>query len=108
MKFMIQILEEELSNSKKLRQLYERELKKIPKGNVSKKEIRSHFYYYLQYRENGQLHCRYLGKLNKNQLKKYEKIRKEREQIIKNLNIANKQIKLIKKMLNDKKLQSAA
>ena len=108
MKFMVQILKEELANSRKLKRLYELELKKIPKGNVSKKKIRGHSYYYLQYREDGELQCRYLGKLNKSQLKRYEKIRKERVQIMKNLDIAKRQINLIKKMLNDKKLRSAA
>lgn len=108
MNFLIGILEEELANSKRLADNYEKELNKLPKGNVSKKHINGHAYYYLQYKENNEVNSRYLGKLDKKHLKKYMDICKQKKEINANLNKVKKQIKVLNRLLNDKKIQSAA
>ena len=108
MEFLINIFEEELANSRKMEKRYRKELAKLPKGNLSRKCINSHYYYYLQYKENNEVFSKYLGKLSKKQLKEYQAVSKKRRQLLDNLNKVKKQAKVLEHLLNDKKIQSAA
>ena len=47
------VLREELENSLWMKEDYERELAKLPKGSLIKKKIKGHEYYYLVLRKNG-------------------------------------------------------
>lgn len=108
MEFLVNILKEELSNSKRMVKLYQKELKSLPKGNIYKKNIGGHSYYYLQYKENNEQICKCLGKLNKKKINEYKKINDKRKQVQANLKEVKKQVKVLGHLLNDKKIQSAA
>ena len=47
------VLKEELNNSIAMEKNYQRELDKLPKGSLTRKNIKGHEYYYLQVREGG-------------------------------------------------------
>jgi len=53
MKVIKDVLKEELANSIAMKRDYERELAKLPKGSLVKKNIKGHEYYYLLVRERG-------------------------------------------------------
>ncbi len=99
-------LQEELKNSKDLKKAYENELKKIPKGALVKKQIKGHDYHYLAYKQNGKVHYIYKGKLPQKELHRYLKAKKRRAQIRPLLSQVKKQIHFLKKVLNDRQLQS--
>ena len=56
------VLREELENSLWMKEDYERELAKLPKGSLIKKKIKGHEYYYLVLRKNGVVKFIYKGK----------------------------------------------
>lgn len=56
------ILREELQNSLQMKENYERELRKLPRGSLIKKRIKGHEYYYVIFRENGKVIFNYKGK----------------------------------------------
>jgi hypothetical protein len=47
------ILREELENSLQMKIGYERELAKLPKGSLVKKQVKGHDYYYILLRDKG-------------------------------------------------------
>src|SRR3989338_3567144 len=58
------VLKEELANSRRMQQRYERALCKLGKGSLVLKRIAGHPYYYLAAREDGRVGFRDLGKLS--------------------------------------------
>jgi len=96
------LLREELANSIKLKALYERELKKLPRGAVIKKRIKNGEYYYLVVRECGKVKYTYLGKVNKEELEKRKMIKLKRRQLRNKLSKVKKQIKYLKGVLRGK------
>jgi len=56
------ILKEELANSLRMKNRYEEELAKLPKGSLIRRNIKGHEYYYLVFRENGKFKSIYKGK----------------------------------------------
>jgi hypothetical protein len=48
MKIIKSMLEEELANSLAMKKNYEKELAKLPKGSLIKKNVKGHEYYYLK------------------------------------------------------------
>ena len=59
------------------------ELENLPKGYISKKVIKGHTYFYLQYFENGKLLSKYIPKEKANEIAAQIKRRKELEKAIK-------------------------
>ena len=97
------VLREELERLKNLKKHYEQEILKLPKGSLIKKEINGHEYYYINYREEGKGVFKYIGKLNKDEVKELERRIKERRKLRK-LNIKVKQdIAKLEKMIRGKK-----
>ncbi len=58
------VLQEELVNSRRMKQRYEQALRGLGRGSLVKKRIGGHPYYYLAMREGGRVRFRYLGKLS--------------------------------------------
>jgi hypothetical protein len=58
------ILQEELNRLKSLKENYEHELQKFPKGCFIEKKIKGNLYYYLNYRSGKKSVYKYLGKLD--------------------------------------------
>ena len=97
------VLREELANSLRMQKRYERELSKLPKGSISKRNIKGHEYYYLVYRENGKFKAEYKGKhVATSELKKYGQAKELRSKYRKNLSQLKKQIRYLRGALRGK------
>lgn len=97
------VLREELANSLRMKERYERELSKLPKGSISKRNIKGHEYYYLVYRENGKFKSIYKGKsVRGKDLKKYQEAKNLRSKYRKALSQLKKQIRYLNGILRGK------
>ena len=98
------MLEEELANSLAMKKDYEKELAKLPKGSLIKKNVKGHDYYYLVVRENGKVKFIYKGKkVNNREILKYKQAKEYRAKYRKLLSEVKKQIKFLKGTLRGKK-----
>lgn len=98
-----ELLEEELGNSLRMEQNYQRELAKLPRGSLVKKVIGGRAYYYLAAREAGRVQFRYLGRhVDEQELAKYREAKKYRAQYRKLRSDVRNQIKFIRKALRAK------
>lgn len=97
------VLKEELENSLRMKQEYEKELGSYPGGCFIRKEIRGNKYYYLAVRKGKKVKFIYKGKeLSKGdiaQLKDSRRLRKKYKELIKKL---SKRIKYLRKVLHGK------
>jgi hypothetical protein len=96
------VLQEELDNSLRMKNDYERELAKLPKGSLIKKTIKGHEYYYLLLREEGKVKFIYKGKVSEQEIKKYQEIKKNRANYRKLLSQVKKQIRFLRSTLRGK------
>lgn len=95
MKILKSILKEELNRLKKLGLNYDKNIAKLPKGSLVRKNINTHIYYYLAYRKGNKVIFDYVGKLNPkerenlldkiDERKKYEKLNRQVKKDIKKL-----------------------
>jgi len=92
------VIKEELANSNKLKKSYERELKKLPRGALVRKNISGHDYYYLAIREGKKVKYIYKGKLPAKEVKKYDQIKKDRKKYRSLLSETKKQIAFLEKI----------
>ena len=93
------VIKEELTNSYKLKKNYERELKKLPKGVLVRKNISGHYYYYLTIRDGGKVKSIYKGKLSAKEVEKYDHIKKARKKYKTLLSETKKQITFLERSL---------
>ena len=104
MKIIKSMLEEELANSMAMKKNYEKELAKLPKGSLIKKNVKGHQYYYLVVRENGKVKFIYKGKkVTDKEILKYKQAKEYRAKYRKLLSEVKKQIKFLKGTLRGKK-----
>ena len=97
------VLNEELANSIRMKERYEEELIKLPKGSISKRKIKGHDYYYLVYRDNGKFKSVYKGKsVPEKELEEYGQAKKLRAKYRKALSQLKKQIRYLKGALRGK------
>jgi len=97
------VLREELENSLRMKEDYERELAKLPKGALVKKKIKGHEYYYLVLREKGKVKFIYKGKaVSEAELRKYKEAKEYRAKYRKSLSQVKKQIKFLRSTLRGK------
>jgi hypothetical protein len=97
------VLKEELANSLRMKKRYERELAKLPRGSLIKRNIKGHAYYYLVYRENGKFKSIYKGKsVRDKDLKKYQEAKNLRAKYRNSLSQVKKQIRYLKGVLRGK------
>jgi hypothetical protein len=104
MKVIKSVLQEELANSLAMKKDYERELAKLPKGSLVKKQIKGHEYYYLIIREKGKVRFIYKGKLSDEEIEKYKQAKEYRAKYRRLLSQLKKQIKFLKGALRGKEL----
>jgi hypothetical protein len=97
-----EVLREELENSLRMKNDYEKNLAKLPKGSLTKKIIKGHEYYYLQLREEGKVKFIYKGKVSEQEIKKYQEAKKYRANYRKLLSQVKKQIKFLRSTLRGK------
>src|ERR1041385_2122867 len=96
------VLKEELNNSIRMKKAYERELKKLPPGNVAIKKIREQYYAYQVQREGRRVRFRYKGKVSKADWEKRGQAKEVRVKYRKLLSQAKKQIRYLKGALRGK------
>lgn len=61
MSVLMDVLKEELDRLDRQKIAYEADLQELPKGYISKKNIRGKVSYYLQYREGSQVKSKYIS-----------------------------------------------
>ncbi len=89
MKILNSVLNEELDRLNKLKKNYEKQIAKLPKGSLIRKNIKGNIYYYLNYRQEKKKIFKYIGKLSRKELENLlDKIEKRRK-----LEKLNKQVK---------------
>ncbi len=104
MKIIKSLLEEELANSLAMKNNYEKELAKLPKGSLIKKNVKGHQYYYLVTREDGKVKFIYKGKkVSNKEIQKYNQAKEYRAKYRKLLSDVKKQIKFLRGTLRGKK-----
>lgn len=102
MKVLKGVLKEELANSLQMKRNYERELAKLPKGSLIKKNVRGHDYFYLVYRDGGKVKFTYKGKVSKDEQQQYKNVKELRAKYRKLLSEVKKQIKFLRSALRGK------
>ncbi|MDP8248987.1 MAG: hypothetical protein P9M00_12665 [Candidatus Tritonobacter lacicola] len=102
MRVIKSVLEEELQNSLRMKEEYEKALKKLPRGSLSKKIIKGRPYYYLSERKGSKVVSKYLGKISEKERNKFEKVKKLRKEYRHNLSIVKKQIAYLRSALRGK------
>lgn len=108
MKVIKGVLEEELENSMRQEAAYLKAIESLPAGALVKKEIRGHEYYYLVLRDKGEVRFIYKGKLSKEEIKKYNEVKKLRAKYRKLLSQVRKQISFLRKALRAREIRSSA
>lgn len=96
------VLKEELENSLRMKNDYERELAKLPKGSLVKKKIKGREYYYLLLRERGKVKFIYKGKVTQEEVRKYREAKEYRAKYRKLLSQVKKQIRFLGSALRGK------
>ena len=97
------ILREELNNSLKMKESYERALNLLPMGSLVRKLINNNQYYYVVSRCNGKVKFEYKGKNVKSDIiKKYSAAKDMRKKYRSLLSVAKKQINFLKGSLRGK------
>ncbi len=94
------ILKEELDRARALQAKYERKIQEYPPGYLLKRKRASgKLYYYLSYRQGGQMKQEYLGPLEPAELKNYEKKIEEKNALRGQLIEVKKNIKYLERLL---------
>ena len=97
------VLREELENSLRMKKRYEQELAKLPKGSLVKRLIKGNEYYYLVYREDGEVKSIYKGKsVPRKELLKYQQAKERRAKYRSALSQLKKQIRYLRGALRGK------
>ena len=87
-----------------MKKSYEKELAKLPKGSLIKKNVRGHEYYYLVMRDNGRVKFVYKGRrVGEKEIQKYKQAKEYRAKYRKLLSEVKKQIKFLRSALRGKK-----
>lgn len=93
------VLKEELQNSRNIKRVYEREMSKLPKGCLVKKNIKGHDYYYIARRNGKKVIFVYQKNMSEKDIKKYEEAKNARRKYRKLLSEVNSEIIFIRRAL---------
>ena len=99
MKILNGVLNEELDRLNKLKKNYEKQIAKLPKGSLIRKNIKGNMYYYLNYRQGKKKIFKYIGKLPSKELENLLDKIEERRKLEKLNNQVKKDIKKLEKMI---------
>jgi len=99
MKILNGVLNEELDRLNKLKKSYEKQIAKLPKGSLIRKNIKGNIYYYLNYRQEKKKIFKYIGKLPGKELENLFAKIEERRKLEKLNKQVKKDIKKLKKMI---------
>ena len=99
MKILNSVLNEELDRLNKLKKNYEKQIAKLPKGSLIRKNIKGNIYYYLNYRQEKKKIFKYIGKLPGKELENLLDKIEERRKLEKLNKQVKKDIKKLEKMI---------
>jgi hypothetical protein len=108
MKIVKGVLEEELQNSLRMQEEYEKALAALPRGVLVKKFVKGYQYYYLMTREGSKVRFEYKGKLLGNEINYYDGVKNDRAKYRKLLTDVKKQIVFLRRTLNGKELRAVS
>ena len=94
------VLQEEYQRLQALKDKYNEELEKLPKGSISAKNRNNQYYYYLAYRVKDKVKFKYIGKKDSEALSKIEEQLSKRKEIESKLEQVNNAIKDLSKSVN--------
>lgn len=96
-----QIIKKELERNGRMIKEYENELLELPKGKLILKNINSHSYYYLKYRNGERIITKYVGKDNCDVSKLNEQLNKRKhiEDMLKQLKSERKELEKLGSMI---------
>lgn len=97
MSFLVGVLQEELDRLDRQQAAYERDLQELPKGYISKKNIRGKVSYYLQHRDGGKIVSKWISAED---LPKVEVQVKRRKQLEASLRRVREDQKKLRKVLS--------
>ena len=99
MKILNGVLNEELDRLNKLKKNYEKQIAKLPKGSLIKKNIKGNIYYYLNYRQEKKKIFKYIGKLHGKEFENLLDKIDERRKLEKLNKQVKKDVKKLEKMI---------
>lgn len=99
MKILNGVLNEELDRLNKLKKNYGKQIAKLPKGSLIRKNIKGNIYYYLNYRQEKKKIFKYIGKLSGKELENLLDKIEERRKLEKLNKQVKKDIKKLEKMI---------
>jgi len=94
-----EVIKEELENSRRMEKDYESVLKRLPKGNLIKKNINGYEYWYLQIREGRKVRFDYVKNPSPEMIKKFKKAKGDRARYRKLLSQVRQQIKILERFV---------
>ena len=106
MKILKGVLEEQLQNSLRMQEEYEKALASLPRGVLVKKYVKGYQYCYLMTREGDKVRFEYKGKLLGSQIKYYDGVKKDRAKYRKLLADLKKQIAFLRRTLKGRELRA--
>lgn len=96
MSILMEVLQEELDRLNRQQSVYEADLQELPKGYISKKNIRGKESYYLQHREGNKIVSKYISA---DELPEVEALVKRRKQLEASLRRVKQDQKKLRKVL---------
>ena len=93
------VLREELERRKRMLDVYQKEVDKLPKGSIVRKSVNGREYAYLQYREGKKVRCKYIPKQELPDVMRQIEERRKYQEYIKNI---KKEISFIQRALKIK------
>ena len=93
------VLKEELTNSLRMAQDYERVLAELPPGSLVRKRIKGRYFYYLVFRQGAKVKTTYLGRLTRDQVREYKEKTAKRRRLKARLAQVRKQIRYLRSTL---------
>ena len=97
------ILEEERERLSRLCEKYSKEIRKIPKGSISKKARGRKRYAYLAYRESHKVKFRYVGEESSEEASRLERQIEERRRYERSLRQARRDLREVERTIRGRK-----
>ena len=93
MSILMEVLQEELDRLDRQQAAYEAKLLALPKGYISKKNIRGKVYFYLQRKEGGKVVSKYISAENLHVVEEQVKLRKQLEASLRRVKLDRKKLR---------------
>ncbi len=106
MDVLLNMLQEELSKSKRLERKYVRDLTSLVKGSFFVRVVRGRKYGYLSFRHDGKVVQKYLGFLDAAAIQRYRHVIRRRSELRKRLGRVRQHLRVLKRALRGKELSA--